>query len=83
MLARRAPLSSQFRIGDIAKSISDEVKGEDRGEDGEAGKDGEPGSIGELVQAVSDHGSPAGSWGADAQADKAEARFHDDGGCDP
>jgi hypothetical protein len=42
-------LSSQFRIGDIAKSISDEVKGEDRGKDGETGKDGEPRSIGELI----------------------------------
>jgi hypothetical protein len=33
-------LSSQFRIGDVAKAVGDEVEREDRDEDGEAREKG-------------------------------------------
>ena len=76
-------LSSEFWVGNIPESVGNKVEGKNGKKDGEAGEEGEPGSIGELIQPLADHGAPAWGRGPNAQSDKTEACFHDNGRGNP
>ncbi len=64
----------------VSEAVAEEVEGEDAEGDGEGGKEDEVGSFEEVGAGGIEHGAPGGGGRLDAEAEKAESGFGEDGG---
>ena len=68
-----------IRIERVAQTVADVIDGDDGDEDHQAGEDRQPGIFDEMILRSGDEITPRGSRLLDAEAEKAETRFLDDG----
>src|SRR5436309_13831469 len=73
------PGSRQAGIENVAQAITEKIDAEDGDEDAEAGKERQPPCGADVNAGVGQHRAPGGNLRRYADAEKAQARFRDNG----